>query len=181
MITMILTKALSMGIVASIMLNTLTDLSTGAISGLIAGLVVGAIIVPLIQVPDALGRALLLAALFGLGMAGFQIVRVLSVTGGSMSNIIDGLNTPAVGQMILNSVLYIFYALLAGALIGILITVPDKALKGGLIGMLFGAVMGAVLYWLLGYLGISLDQTLFRLLTGFLIFGVLTAITGGKS
>jgi hypothetical protein len=142
---------------------------------------VGAIIVPLIQVPDALGRALLLGVLFGVGMAGYQLVQVLSVTGGSMSQIIDGINTPAVGQLILNGVYYILYALLAGALIGVFITVPDKALKGGLIGLLLGAVMGAVLYWLLGYLGISLDPTAFRLLAGFLIFGVLTAITGGKS
>ena len=181
MISIILAKAFGIGIVAAVMLNTLTDLSTGAISGLIAGVVVGAIIVPLIQVPDALGRALLLAALLGLGMAGYQLVRVLSVTGGSMGQILDGINTPAVGQLILDGVFYILYALLAGALIGVFITVPDKALKGGLVGLLFGAVMGAVLYWLLDYFGIFLEPPLFRLLMGFLIFGLLTAVTGGKS
>jgi hypothetical protein len=178
MITAIVTKSLGVGIAASILLSIWTDLSAGAISGLVAGLVVGAIIVPLIQVPDALGRALLLAVFFGLGMAGYQLVRILAVTGSSMGSILDNLNTPVVGQAIINGLLYVLYALLAGALIGVLITVPDRALKGGLIGMLFGVILGVALYWLLGRLGIYLNLTVFRLLVGVLIFGVLTAITG---
>ena len=174
----VLTKSLSMGIAASIMLNLLTDLSTGALSGLVAGLVIGAIIVPLMQVPDALGRALLVGALFGLGMIGYQLVRIIAVTGGSMGSILDALDGPVVGSMILNAILYIVYAILAGALIGVFTTVPGMAIKGGLVGMLLGAVLGAGLYWLLRYLGINMDLTLFRLLAGFLILGVLTAITG---
>ena len=95
-----------------------------------------------------------------------------------MGSILDSLDGSVVGPIILNAVLYIVYALLAGALIGVFITVPGEAIKGGLVGMLFGAIIGAGLYWLLGYFGIYMDLTLFRLLTGFLIFGVLTAITG---
>lgn len=178
MLSIVLTKAFGMGIVASVMLNLMTDLTTGAINGLIAGLVVGAIVVPLIQVPDALGRALLLGALFGLGMAGYQLVQILSVTGGSLGSIINALDNPVVGQAILNGFVFVIYGLLAGCLIGVLITVPDRALKGGLVGLLFGAVMGAALYWLLRYLGINLEINLFRLLTGLLIFGVLSAISG---
>jgi hypothetical protein len=178
MVTIILTKALSFGITASIMLSLLTDLSTGAINGLVAGLVVGAIIVPLMQVPDALGRALLLGALFALGMAGFQLFRILSITGGSLGSILNALDSPVVGQAILNGALFVLYALLAGCLVGVVITVPDRALKGGLIGMVLGAFLGAGIYWLLGTLGINMNLQLFRLLTGFLIFGVLSAISG---
>ena len=178
MVTIILTKAVSLGITASIMLNLLTDLSTGAISGIVAGLVVGAIIVPLMQVPDALGRALLLGALFALGMAGFQLFRILSLTGGSLGSILNALDSSVVGQAILNGVLFVLYAFLAGCLVGVLITVPDRALKGGLIGMVFGVIIGTGVYWLLGTLGINMNIQLFRLLTGFLVFGVLTAISG---
>ena len=178
MILFILTRSLSTGIAASIVLNIFTDLAPGAISGLIAGLVVGAAIVPLIQVPDALGKSLLFAALFGVAMMGYQLVRVLSVTGGSMGSILNALDSPLVGQAILNAVLYTLYAILGGILLGVLLTVPDKAIKGGLIGMLFGVMMGTVLYWLFGTFGIYMNQTLFRLLTGLLVFGVLTAVAG---
>lgn len=178
MISIVLAKSLSMGIMLSVVLNTFTELSTGAISGIIAGLVVGAIIVPLMQVPDALGRALLIGVFFALGMAGYQLVRILSATGGTMGSILNALESPVVGKIILNGVLYTVYAFLAGALIGVFITVPDKALKGGLIGMLFGVIVGTALYWGLDYFGINVNPTIFRLLTGFLVFGLLSAITG---
>ena len=177
----ILTRALGLGITGSIMMDILTDLSTGAINGIIAGVVVGAVVIPLIQVPDALGRALLIGVLLGVGMAGYQLFQVLQVTGGTLGSILNSLDGSAgtvVGQVILNGVIYILYAVLAGALIGVFITVPGIALKGGLIGILLGAVMGAAFFWLLGKFGIHMNQTFFRLLTGLLIFGVLTAITG---
>lgn len=178
MVAMILTKSLSMGITASILLNLFTDLLPGAISGIIAGLVIGAIVIPLLQVPDALGRALLIGAVLGLLMAGYQLVRILSVTGGSLGSILNTLEDPIVGQTILNGIIYVFYAVLAGCLIGVFITVPDRAIKGGLVGMLFGVILGTALYWLLNYLGIYLNTALFRIVTGLLIFGVLTAIIG---
>ncbi len=178
MIAIILTKAFSVGIVSSILLNLFTDLLPGAISGLIAGLVVGAIIVPLMQVPDALGRALLFGVILGVLMLGYQLFLILSITGGSMGSILDALDRPATGQAILNAMIYVVYAILAGCLIGVFITVPGEAIKGGLIGMVFGIIIGTLLYWLLGYLGVYLNITLFRLLTGFVIFGVLTAVTG---
>ena len=74
--------------------------------------------------------------------------------------------------------IYVLYALLAGCLIGVFMTVRGEAIKGGLIGMLFGAIVGTAMYWLLGYLGIYRDIRLFQLLIGLLIFGVLTAVTG---
>jgi hypothetical protein len=163
---------------ASILLVTLTDLSAGAISGLVAGLVVGAIIVPLMQVPDALGRALLIGVLFGLAMAGYQLVQILSVTGGTLGSILNSLDGSLAGQAILNGVVYVIYAVLAGALIGVFITVPDRALKGGLIGIVVGLLLGTALYFGLDYLGIHVNQMVFRLLTGFLVFGVLSALTG---
>lgn len=175
---LLLTKAFSMGIISSILLNVFTDLLPGAISGIIAGLVIGAIIVPLMQVPDALGRALLLGSIFGVLMAGYQLVRILSVTGGSMGSILNALDSPVVGQAILNGLVYVVYAILAGCLIGVFSTVPDRAIKGGLVGMLFGVIIGVALYWLLGFIGVNMSMTVFRLLTGLLIFGVLTAITG---
>jgi hypothetical protein len=178
MISIVLVKALSMGIMLSAMLITFTELSTAAISGIVAGLVVGAIIVPLMQVPDALGRALLIGTFFALGMAGYQLVQILSATGGSLGSILNALESPVVGKIILNGVLYTLYAFLVGALIGVFITVPDRALKGGLIGMVFGVIIGTVLYWGLDYFGINVNPTIFRLLTGFLVFGVLSAITG---
>ncbi len=178
MMSIIVTRAFGLGIIASVMLNLMTDLTTGALNGLVAGLVIGAVVVPLLQVPDAMGRALLLGALFGLGMAGYQIVQVLSLTGGGLGDILDGLENPAVGQAILNAFLYILYAVLFGCLVGVVITVPDRALKGGLVGLVFGAVMGAAMYWLLGYFRINLDINLFRILIGLLVFGVLTAVSG---
>ena len=84
MINIILAKAFSVGIVSSILMNLFTDLLPGVVSGIIAGLVVGAIIIPLMQVPDALGRALLFGAILGLLMLGYQLVQIVSITGGSM-------------------------------------------------------------------------------------------------
>jgi hypothetical protein len=66
--------------------------------------------------------------------------------------------------------------MLVGAVIGVALTVPDKALKGGLVGMLFGAIVGAVFKWILGEVGLVLNPTVFRLLTGLLIWGLLSAI-----
>ena len=162
MLAIILTKSFSIGIVSSILLNVFTDLLPGALSGLVAGLVVGAIILPLMQVPDALGRALLIGAIFGVLMAGYQMVQILSVTGGSMGSIMEALDGPLVGQVILNGIVYVLYAILAGCLIGVFLTVPGIAIKGGLIGMVIGVILGAVLYWLLGYLGVYMDIKLFQ-------------------
>ena len=178
MMSIILTKAFSVGIVSSILLNVFTDLLPGVISGIIAGLIVGAIILPLMQVPDALGRALLFGAILGVLMLGYQLVQILSVTGGTMGSMLAALDRPATGQVILNGMIYVLYAILAGCLIGVFMTVPGEAIKGGLIGMVFGLFIGTGLYWLLGYLGIYMDLRLFQLLTGFLIFGVLTAVSG---
>jgi hypothetical protein len=177
----ILTRAIGLGITGSIMMDILTDLSTGAINGIIAGVVVGAVVIPLIQVPDALGRALLIGVLFGVGMAGYQLLQVLQVTGGTLGSILnslDGSSGTVVGQVILNGIIYVLYAVLAGALIGVFITVPGIALKGGLIGIFLGAAVGAAFSWLLGELGVHLNPTFSRLLTGLLVFGILTAITG---
>lgn len=184
MISFIVARAFSMGIVAAVLLDTLSNLTTGAISGLVAGLVVGAVVIPLIQVPDALGRALLIGILFGLGMAVYQLMRVGTVTGGSLGSILnsfDGATGTVVGRLIFNGMIAVLYAILFGALIGVLITVPDRALKGGLVGMLFGIVIGAGLYWLLGAIGILLDPVFFQMLTGLLVFGVVTAVVGGDS
>ena len=178
MINIILAKAFSVGIVSSILMNLFTDLLPGVVSGIIAGLVVGAIIIPLMQVPDALGRALLFGAILGLLMLGYQLVQIVSITGGSMGSMLDALDRPATGQVILNGMIYVLYAILAGCLIGVFMTVPGEAIKGRLIGMLFGAIVGTAMYWLLGYLGIYMDTRLFQLLIGLLIFGVLTAVTG---
>ena len=178
MINIILAKAFSVGIVSSILMNLFTDLLPGVVSGIIAGLVVGAIIIPLMQVPDALGRALLFGAILGLLMLGYQLVQIVSITGGSMGSILNALDRPVTGQAILNALIYVLYAILAGCLIGVFMTVPGEAIKGGLIGMVFGLFIGTGLYWLLGYLGIYMDLRLFQLLTGFLIFGVLTAVSG---
>jgi hypothetical protein len=122
---------------------------------------------------------LLLGLLFGLGMAIYQIVRVSTVTGsslGSILNSLDGAQGTVVGSMILQGAIYTLYAVLAGATIGVLLTVPDKALKGAIVGVLFGAIVGAIFKWLLSEIGIVLNPTLFRILTGALIFGLLTAI-----
>jgi hypothetical protein len=178
MINIILAKAFSVGIVSSILMNLFTDLLPGVVSGIIAGLVVGAIIIPLMQEPDALGRALLFGAILGLLMLGYQLVQIISITGGSMGSILNALDRPVTGQAILNGLIYVLYALLAGCLIGVFMTVPGEAIKGGLIGMLFGVIIGTAMYWLLGYLGIYMDTRLFQLLIGLLIFGVLTAVTG---
>lgn len=178
MIAIILTKSFSIGIISSILLNSFTDLLPGAISGLVAGLVVGAIILPLMQVPDALGRALLFGTILGVLMAGYQLYLILSITGGTMGSIIDALNSSIAGPAIINGMVYVIYAILIGCLIGVFTTEPGLAIKGGLVGMLVGVIVGVVLYWLLGYLGVYMNMTLFRLLVGLLIFGVMTAIMG---
>ena len=98
----LLSQNVSFGIVASIMLAVWTDLASGALDGIIAGLIVGAIVIPLIQTPDALGRALLVGLLLGLGMAVYQLLRVGQVTGASLGSIInslDGATGTVVGQM----------------------------------------------------------------------------------
>ncbi|MCZ7673480.1 MAG: hypothetical protein M5U34_43360 [Chloroflexi bacterium] len=149
-----------------------------------AGLVMGAIVIPLMQVSDALGRALLIGVLFGVGMAVYQLMRLGAVTGGTLGSIInsfDGSQGTVVSEIMFSGLIAVLYAILFGALIGVLITVPDKALKGGLVGMLFGIIIGAALYWLLGVIGILLDPVLFQLLAGLLVFGVVTAVIGGDS
>lgn len=178
MIAIILTKSFSIGIVSSILLNVFTDLLPGAISGLVAGLIVGAIILPLMQVPDALGRALLLGSIFGVLMAGYQLVQIISITGGTFGSILNALNRPVVGQAIIKGLVYVLYGILAGCLIGVFTTEPGLAIKGGLVGMLVGVIVGVAMFWLLGFLGVYMNMTLFQLLVGLLIFGLLTAISG---
>ncbi len=179
--TFLVSRAFGLGILANMHLNLWATLSNGLIDGLIVGLVVGAIIIPIVQTPDALGRALLFGLLLGLGMAVYQLVQVSTVTGASMGSILNSLDGPSsavVGGMILRGMIWTLYAVLAGAVVGVLITVPDQALKGALIGIVVGALAGMAFRWILGAVGLNLNPIYIRLLLGVLVWGLITAVFG---
>lgn len=153
----------------------------GALAGVLAGVVVGAVVWPIVQAPDTLGRGILLALLFGLGMAIFELARISVVTGASLGSIINafqGATGTLLGQMILDGGVRVLIAFFVGAVLGVGMVVPQEVIKGGLIGLLLGTVSGAILQAVLGELEISLGRVLFSLVVGLTTWGFLAAIGG---
>jgi hypothetical protein len=168
-------------IMTGLMLTIVDDLTAGALAGVLAGVVVGAIVWPVIQAPDTLGRGVLLALLFGLGMAIFELARISVVTGASLGSIINafqGATGTLLGQMILDGSVRVLIAFFAGAVIGVGMIVPQEVIKGSLVGLLLGSVSGAILQAVLGELDISLGRVLFSVVVGLATWGFLAAIGG---
>ena len=157
----------------------IANLISGAAEGVVVGLITGALVWSFTKAPDALGRAILLAVIFG--VVGFivEFVRIMAVMGYGMGQIIEALNeNRAIGPMFLNAFIRTGFYMLIGALIGAGSRVPQYMIRGSVIGILLGAVTGAVL-WLAThyYFGLALNIILFRFLVVLGVWGLITAVT----
>jgi hypothetical protein len=152
------------------------NLLAGAAEGVVVGLVTGALVWPISKAPDALGRALLLAVLFGLIGFIVEFVRILTVMGFGMGQMIEAFNeNPAIGPMFLAAFVRTGFYMLLGAFIGVGSLVPQFMIRGIVIGILLGGLVGAIL-WLVThyYFGFSLHIFLFRFFVVVGIWGVIT-------
>lgn len=154
-------------------------LLSGAAEGVVVGLITGALVWSVNKAPDALGRGLLLAVLFG--VVGFiaEFVRILSVMGYGMGEMIEAFSeNPAIGPMFLNAFVRTAFYMLLGAVIGVGYRAPQFMVRGIVIGIFFGGVVGAIL-WLLTnyYLGFSLNIVIFRFLVVLGVWGLITVFS----
>lgn len=171
------------GILASVML-ALTDVAIrGALNGIVAGLIVGAVVWPIMQFPDAMGRVLILALIFAIGMILFELARISQLTGSTFSSILgafqDFSTSTAIGAMILQAAYRILIAMLIAAIIGVGSIAPGKVIIGALIGLFLGLLGGALLAVLADQLGFALPTLLFQVLVGLLAWGIFASL-GGK-
>ncbi|RMG89783.1 MAG: hypothetical protein D6706_20700 [Chloroflexi bacterium] len=167
----------------TVLLAVSDDLLRGALLGVVSGLIVGAIFLPMMQTPDALGRGLLLGILAALVVSVIELARIGQVTGASLGSILRAFQGPyntILGQMILQGVTRVIYALAGGAAIGVASLVPGDVIKGALLGLLMGAVIGGLLYALLVELNIFLSVSLFRILVGFVVWALVTSLVSDK-
>jgi hypothetical protein len=153
------------------------NLIAGAAEGVVVGLVTGALIWSIYKAPDVLGRALLLAVIFGLLGFIIGIVRIGYLMGMGMGQMIEALNeNPEIGPMFLNAIIRAVYLMLFGALIGVGSRVPQHMIRGIVVGILLGALVGAVLWLITNYFfGFSFHIFIFRLLVVLGVWGLITA------
>jgi hypothetical protein len=154
-------------------------LLSGAAEGVVVGLITGALVWSVNKAPDALGRGILLAVLFG--VVGFiaEFVRIISVTGHGMGEMIAAFSeNPDIGPMFLNAFIRTAFYMLLGAVIGIGFRAPQFMIRGTVIGIFFGGLVGAIL-WLLTnyYLGFSLNIVIFRFLVVLGVWGLITVFS----
>jgi hypothetical protein len=179
---MVLLQAMNNSIAANVMMALVDEIMSGAIEGIVIGVLVGAIVMPMVQAPDTMLRAIVAAIFAGLGMSLIQLARIGRATGERLGTILRsfaGPYTGGLGAMILDGIIWVFYAMFAGALIGAVTVVPDKVIKGGLVGLLIGAIVGAGLRVLLSELGYSLNLTVTRIVIAALTWALFTVIIGG--
>lgn len=150
----------------------------GASEGIIAGLITGAIVWSITKAPDVLGRALLLAVIFGFLGFIWEFASITVVLGYSMGEIITALNdNPAIGPMFLQAFIRTFMYMILGALIGIGSRVPQFLIRGIIAGVFLGALVGALIWFATRYyFGFTLQLALFRLLVVLGVWGVITAV-----
>ncbi|MEJ2746654.1 MAG: hypothetical protein P8183_01850 [Anaerolineae bacterium] len=149
----------------------------GASEGVIVGLVTGAIVWSITKAPDVLGRALLLAVIFGLLGFIWEFTAISLAMGFSMGEIIRALSdNPAIGPMFLRAFIRTALYMLLGALIGIGSRVPQYMIRGIIGGIFAGALVGALIWFVTRYfLGLTLNIALFRLFVVLGVWGTITA------
>lgn len=170
-------------VAANVSFALVDQLIDGALIGILIGILVGALIMPMMQTPDTMLRTVLFAILAATGMSIYQLARIGRATGERINTILSafmGPYTDALGEMMLDGVIWVLYAMLAGALIGVGSQVPDRVIKGGLIGLFMGAAVGAVLRAVLGEINVSLSPTIFRLAVAALTWALFTVVVGGS-
>ena len=147
------------------------NLLSGAAEGVVVGLVTGALVWSINKAPDTLGRTLLFAII--LGAVGFiaEFVRIISVMGFGMGEMIEAFSeNPNIGPMFLNAFVRTGFYMLLGAIIGVGSRAPQFMIRGIVVGILLGGLVGAIL-WLSTnyYLGFSFHIVIFRF---FVVLGV---------
>lgn len=151
-------------------------LLSGAAQGVVVGLITGILVWSINKAPDALGRALLLAVLFGLFGFIAEFIRILAVMGFGLGDMIRALSeNPDIGPMFLAAIIRTGFYMLSGALIGVGSRAPQFMIRGAVIGILLGGMVGAILWMLTHYyLGFTLHIFIFRF---FVVLGVWGLIT----
>jgi hypothetical protein len=153
-------------------------LISGAVEGIVIGLIAGALIWSISRAPDAFGRALLLAVI--IGVVGFivEFIRISSIMGVSMGQMIEAMsNNPAIGPMFLAALTRTGFYMLLGALLGVASTVPQHMIRGMIVGIFLGGLVGAALWFLTNYfLGFSFHILLFRFFVVLGIWGLIAAV-----
>lgn len=154
------------------------NLLPGAAEGVVVGLITGALVFSINKAPDALGRVLLLAVLFGLVGFTVEFVRILTVMGFGMGEMIESLSeNPAIGPMFLAAFVRTGFYMLLGALIGVGSMAPQFMIRGIVIGILLGGVVGAILWWVTNYyFGVSLHIFVFRFFVVLGVWGLITIL-----
>lgn len=152
------------------------SLIMGAVDGVAVGLIAGALVLSVTKAPDVLGRALLIAVILGIVGFIFEFVRILSVMGFGMGEMIAAFNdNPEIGPMFLRAFVRTFYYMLFGATVGIGMRAPQYLLRGAVIGILLGGLIGALMWFAFNYFfGVVLNIILFRFLVVLGITGVIT-------
>lgn len=156
----------------------LSLLISGAVEGVVVGLIAGALIWSISRAPDALGRALLLAVIFGLVGFIIEFIRISAIMGISMGEMIEAMReNPAIGPLFLAALIRTGFYMLLGAFLGVASLVPQHMIAGMVVGVFLGGFVGALLWFLTNYfLGFSFQILLFRFLIVLGIWGVMAAV-----
>jgi hypothetical protein len=171
-------------VAANVSFALIDQLIDGALIGLAIGILVGALVMPMVQTPDTMLRTVLFAILAAVGMSIFQLARIGRATGERLGTILSafmGPYTDTLGETILDGVIWVLYAMLGGALIGVGSQVPDRVIKGGLIGLFIGGAVGAALQAILGEINVALSPTIFRITVAVLTWALFTVVVGGEN
>jgi hypothetical protein len=180
---MIPMQAINNTVMAAVSLALIDVILDGALSGIAIGIAVGAVLMPMLQAPDTMLRAAVLAILGAVAMAVYQLARIGAVTGEQMADIVTAFRGPytsIVGAMILDGFIWTLYAMLGGAIVGLVTQVPNEVLKGGLLGLALGILVGALLRVVFVEFNVSLSPIIFQLMVAAITWAMFTSIVGGK-
>ncbi len=180
---MVFMQAISNSVATSVHFAVIDELMAGALAGIAIGILVGAIVMPMVQAPDTIGRALFFTIMAAVGMSLYQLARIGTATGERLGTILSafaGPYTGELGSLIFDGVIWVLYAMLAGALIGMVSLVPDQVIRGGIVGLFLGIAVGALLRVVLLEFGIDPNPTVFRIMIAGVTWALFTAIVGGK-
>lgn len=180
---MIFMQAIGSSVAANVNFAVIDELMAGALAGIAIGILVGAIVMPMIQAPDTIGRALFFTIMAAVAMSLYQLARIGTATGERLGTILSafaGPYTSTLGSLILDGVIWVLYAMLAGALVGMVSLVPDQVIRGGIVGLFLGIAVGALLRVVLLEFGVELNPTVFRIVIAGVTWALFTAIVGGR-
>jgi hypothetical protein len=156
----------------------LATLILGAAEGIVVGLITGALVWSLTKAPDVLGRALLLAVIFGLLGFIWEFARLSVVLEYNLGGLIRAFSdNPAVGPLLLRALVRTFFYMLLGAAIGIGSRVPQFMIRGVIVGIFLGGVVGAIIWFVTQYyFGFTLQIAVFRLFVVIGVWGMITLV-----